>query len=120
MIIDKKKENIYKEIRKAVQAGDFALRPHTVNHMLAEGFNEDNIIEVINNGNILELYDDEARCLIVGTFGISGDIKEYLHVVADYWSESGNIDWVDFVTAYIPRSPFWKTPSIRGYGNEIN
>ncbi|MBW1615337.1 MAG: hypothetical protein JRJ49_02150 [Deltaproteobacteria bacterium] len=41
-------------------------------------------------------------------------VKETLHVVIDYWSELKKIDWIDIVTAYIPRYPFWKTPYIRG------
>jgi hypothetical protein len=47
---------------------NYALRPHAVSHMLAEGFSE--------------------RCI--------------------------QIEWVDIVTAYIPRRPFWQTPYIRG------
>jgi len=96
------------------------LRPHTINHMLVEGFKEGDIIEAIRNGKILELYDEENRCLITGTFKLSENVKEHLHVVIDYWSESEGIGWVDFVTAYIPRFPFWKTSNIRGGENEIN
>ncbi len=90
------------------------MRNHAVGHMLAEGFDETQLLESIENGKILEIYCEESRCLIVGTFKISEKIQEFLHVVVDYWSESEEIDWVDFVTAYIPRAPFWETPHRRG------
>lgn len=67
------------------------------------------------NGKILEIYEAENRCLIMGQFKISKNYKECLHVVIDYWRESEDIDWVDIVTAYIPRRPFWETPFRRGF-----
>ena len=110
--------NFFKNIQIAVQNENYALRPHSISHMLAEGFNENNIIEAISNGKILEHYIDEDRCLITGTFQVSKNIKESLHIVVDYWSESEEIDWVDIVTAYIPRFPFWETPYKRGRGKK--
>ena len=56
----------------------------------------------------------ENRCLITEKFRLTKRVKETLHVVIDYWSELKKIDWIDIVTAYIPRYPFWKTPYIRG------
>lgn len=41
---------------------------------------------------------------------MSENIKEHLHIVVDYWSESGQIDCVDIIMAYIPQRPFWETP----------
>ncbi len=102
--------NIYDYIKDAVRMGYYALRQHVVTHMLSEGFCEDNIQEAIENGKILEIYEDECRCLIMGQFKITENINEHLHIVIDYWSESGKIVWVDIVTAYIPRRPFWETP----------
>ncbi len=55
------------------------MRPHTVSHMLAEGFGESDIVEAIGNGRMLEHYIGEDRCLITGTFQISEKIKESLH-----------------------------------------
>ncbi len=106
--------NFLRKIREALQSGNYALRPHTVSHMLAEGFEESDIIEAVGNGKILENYIEEDRCLVTGTFQLSEKLKESLHVVLDYWSETGTIDWVDIVTAYIPRHPFWETPYKRG------
>jgi len=101
-------------IKNSVKNGNYALRPHTVSHMLAEGFGEDNIIEAVENGKIIENYAAEDRCLIAGTFPISEKTREHLHIVVDYWSEVGIIEWIDIVTAYIPRRPFWETPYQRG------
>ena len=106
--------NILISIQEAVQNGNYALRPHAVSHMFAEGFDESNIVESIENGRILEHYIEEDRCLIAGTFRISKGNRESLHIVVDYWSESKVIDWVDIVTAYIPRYPFWETSYKRG------
>jgi len=106
--------NLLKKIRKSVQEKNYALRPHTVSHMLAEGFDESNIVEAVGNGKILELYHEEDRCLIAGTFQLTEKIKGSLHIVVDFWSESETVEWVDIVTAYIPRRPFWKTPHMRG------
>lgn len=75
---------------------------------------EKNIVEAVENGEILEHYIEEERCLITGTFQISGKNRESLHIVVDYWSESKVIDWIDIVTAYIPRYPFWETSYKRG------
>lgn len=106
--------NIFKNIQEAVQKGNYALRPHAVSHMLAEGFEESSIVEAVENGRILEHYIEEERCLITGTFRVSENDSESLHIVLDYWSESRAIEWIDIVTAYIPRYPFWETPYKRG------
>lgn len=105
---------ILKRIQEAARKEAYALRPHAVSHMLAEGFNEKDIIESILDGKIIEHYNDEDRCLIAGTFELSLTSKEYLHIVIDYWSERKEIEWIDIVTAYIPRRPFWETPYRRG------
>ena len=106
--------DIYDQIKDAVRRSHYALRPHAIIHMLSEGFCEDNVRESIENGKILEIYEEENRCLIIGQFKITEKLNEYLHIVIDYWNESKKIDWVDIVTAYIPRRPFWETPFKRG------
>ncbi len=57
--------------------------------MLAEGFDESNIVEAVGNGKILEHYTEEDRCLIAGTFQLTEKTKESLHIVADFWSGTG-------------------------------
>ena len=39
--------SIFEKIQKAIKNGNYALRPHTVTHMLSEGFEEGNIVEAI-------------------------------------------------------------------------
>ncbi|MBW2606236.1 MAG: hypothetical protein JRD05_01235 [Deltaproteobacteria bacterium] len=75
--------NSLKNIKEAIQKGSYALRPHVISHMLAEGFEEGDIIEAIGKGRILEHYVEEDRCLITGTYQLSENIKESLHVVVD-------------------------------------
>ncbi len=106
--------SILGKIKKTIKKGSYALRPHTVTHMLSEGFDEENIVEALLNGKILEQYTKESRCLITGKFQISKQTQGALHLVVDYWSETKEIEWVDIVTTYIPRKPFWETPNRRG------
>jgi len=106
--------DILDQIKEAARKKNYALRPHVVTHMLSEGFSEDRILEAIECGEILEMYEEECRCLMGGQFHWSENIREHLHIVVDYWSGSGRVDWVDIVTAYIPRRPFWETPFKRG------
>jgi hypothetical protein len=82
--------------------------------MISEGFRESDIIEAIGNGIVLEEYVEEDRCLIAGKYAVSQTISEALHVVVDFWEEGSEIEWIDIVTAYIPRRPFWLTPQQRG------
>ena len=78
--------------------------------MIKEGFSEKDILGVIQSGRLLENYDEEQRCLILGSFasGESGVIP--LHVLCDY----SNNAIADIVTAYIPQNPWWQTETKRG------
>jgi len=49
---------ILDQIKEAVHLKNYALRPHVVKHMLSEGFCEDDILEAIEDGNILEMYEE--------------------------------------------------------------
>ncbi|MBI4444932.1 MAG: DUF4258 domain-containing protein [Acidobacteria bacterium] len=88
----------------------YRIRIHAVQHMIKEGFSENDILGVIQSGRLLENYDEEQRCLILGSFasGESGVIA--LHVLCDY----SNNDITDIVTAYIPQKPWWRTETKRG------
>lgn len=105
---------LLENIKKTLRNGEYALRPHAITHILAEGFTESDISEAAENGKILESYENENRCLIVGTFRISERTAEHLHIVIDYWFGTDMTGWIDIVTAYIPRRPFWETPYQRG------
>ncbi len=47
--------NLLKNIRESVQKKNYALRAHAVSHMLAEGFDESNIIEAVGNGKVINI-----------------------------------------------------------------
>ena len=77
-------------------------------HMIKEGFTEEDIIEVLRSGRVLETY--HARCLVLGTFTTTGSSSTPLHVLCDH----SNNNAVDIVTAYIPQKPWWETEAKRG------
>lgn len=101
---------ILENIRSIVKANNYRIKIHAIRHMIEEGFSESNIMEVIENGKILENYSDEKRCLIVGNFYFTEKTTSSLHVVCDY--TISNI--IDIVTAYIPQKPWWISPNKRG------
>jgi hypothetical protein len=102
---------VLEEIRGLVRARRYRIRLHAVRHMIEEGFDERNVVEALRNGNrILELYPDEKRCLLLGSFTVSEKTRQPLHVVCDY----SNPMVVDIVTAYVPQKPWWMTPGKRG------
>jgi hypothetical protein len=78
--------------------------------MIKEGFSENDILAVIQSGRLFESYDEEQRCLILGSFASGESALIPLHVLCDY----SNDDIVDIVTAYIPQKPWWQTETKRG------
>jgi hypothetical protein len=89
----------------------YRLRLHAVRHMLEEGFDEGNIIEVLTGRGrrILEEYPEEERCLVLGSCTIGRKARMHLHVVCNLSDQ----EVLDIVTAYIPQPPWWVTPSRR-------
>ena len=91
--------------------GGFRIRPHTTRHMFKEGILERDIVEaVIGKCRMLERYDEVSRCLVLGYFQLSANVRAPLHLVFEY----SRADAVDIVTAYIPQKPWWETPWQRG------
>ena len=79
--------------------------------MIEEGFSEQDIVKaILGDSKIIELYEDDRRCLIFGRFYWNGGVRSPLHIVCDY----SNKNIIDFVTAYIPQKPWWETPTRRG------
>jgi hypothetical protein len=78
--------------------------------MFKEGFGEDQVVEAVMTGRVLEEYPQDCRCLIVGYPHLEGERPIPLHVVCDYYDP----EWVDIVTAYVPQKPWWDTPTRRG------
>lgn len=99
------------KIRTLVNASYYRVKIHAVRHMIEEGFSEEDVICVLlGNGKIIELYEEDKRCLIYGQFMLKEKVRLPLHVICDY----SNNKIIDIVTAYIPQKPWWITPTQRG------
>jgi hypothetical protein len=104
-------QSLLGKIKALVTGAHYRVRIHAVRHMIEEGFSESDLIAALTGkSKILELYTDEQRCLVLGSFSISEKAHSPLHVVCDYSRD----DVIDIVTAYIPQKPWWMTPSQRG------
>lgn len=102
---------ILAQIRDLVRAHSYRVRSHCVQHMVEEGFDENQIIEALNGKlRVLEEYPDENRLLLMGYFHFSPTTRCALHLVCDV----SRVDTVDLVTAYIPHKPWWISPTQRG------
>ena len=44
--------NIFNRIQLAIHDENYALRPHAVSHMVSDGFDENNIVEAVENRKI--------------------------------------------------------------------
>lgn len=97
------------QIQQLIALGAYTVKSHAIGHMLEEGFELDHCLEAISTGTILEDYSDEKRCLMVGTFSWAPNTIDHLHVVVDY----SDPDWLDLITAHIPRQPFWQNSYMR-------
>lgn len=107
----KYEQELLEKIKSLVAGGKYRVRIHAVRHMIEEGFTESDMVTALTGkSKILELYIDEHRCLILGSFKISENARSPLHLVCDYSRD----EVVDIVTAYIPQKPWWISPSQRG------
>jgi len=98
-------------IKQLVRAGRYRVRIHAVRHMIEEGFSEQDMIKaLLEDSRVIEAYEEEKRCLILGHFLWNKGKKSPLHVVCDY----SNQNIIDLVTAYVPQMPWWITPTKRG------
>ena len=78
-------DELIAKIKKLVGEGRYRIKSHAVRHMIDEGFSESDIIAAILGGNrIIEMYDEDKRCLILGRFLCDDRIKSPIHVVCDY------------------------------------
>ncbi|MBI4707675.1 MAG: DUF4258 domain-containing protein [Candidatus Omnitrophica bacterium] len=98
-------------IKKFANEGCYRIKIHAVRHMIEEGFSEKDIIAaILGESRIIEMYDEDKRCLILGHFLWDNKTKSPIHVVCDY----SNRKLMDIVTAYIPQRPWWISPTQRG------
>ncbi len=96
-------------IRKRVQAGNYLIQSHVIQHALKEGFDCQHVVQAVLNGAIIEEYPDEQRVLICGQVALSQAFRVYLHVVCEY----ADAVYVEFITAYIPDEVQWGRPPLR-------
>lgn len=104
-------KDILHAIRELVSDGRYRIKIHAVRHMIEEGFSEKDVIgAIIGEITIIELYEEDRRCLALGYFLWNSKVKSPLHMVIDYSSNKV----IDIVTAYIPQRPWWISPTRRG------
>lgn len=95
-------------IRNRIQAGNYLVKSHAIQHALKEGFNRKHMVEAVLNGRIIEEYPDDQRVLISGTTLLE-NISVHLHIVCEF----ADSVFIEFVTAYIPDERLWKNPPYR-------
>lgn len=88
-------------IREAIYDSRLEICPHAVQHARAEGFMENDVVDVLFSGQLRAIYTEEQRFLICGYWSSRG-VKLPLHVVVEYRADVGN---VSIVTAFIPKYP---------------
>lgn len=96
-------------IRKRVQRGDYLIRNHAVLHALKEGFEGEDMVDAIMNGQIIEAYPEAKRVLICGYTNLDPRVKIYLHVVCEHTDPI----YIEIVTAYIPDESLWEKPDFK-------
>lgn len=96
-------------LRLRVAEGDFAIRSHAMQHAVKEGFTQEDMIQVVLQGAVVETYPERERCLLYADIFIEGH-RMPLHVVCEHRKAEAP---VDLVTAYIPSEEEWETPSRR-------
>jgi hypothetical protein len=86
-------------IREMFREGRFNLYFHAFQEALKDGITGDDILYVIEHGEVIEEYSDRERCLIFAV--VRSDIP--LHVVVDYSCR----DELQVVTVYVPDRCEW-------------
>jgi len=86
-------------IREMFRKGRFNLYFHAFQEALKDGITGDDILYVIERGEVIEEYSERARCLM---FAVTRSGMP-LHIVVDYSCE----DELQVVTAYVPDQREW-------------
>ena len=103
------------KLRDILSEGRYALKDHAVGHARAEGFLEQDVIQVLYSGKVRAVYPQDQRWLISGYYQvdtvrrgpdghykIEKPVRLPLHVVVDVFDKDF---WVDVVTAFVPKNP---------------
>ncbi|MGH9801436.1 MAG: DUF4258 domain-containing protein [Blastocatellia bacterium] len=102
---------LLERMKVLANAGKLRVRIHAARHMAEEDFSVADMAEAIaGKSRILENYPEQLRCLVVGFFQVSENVKSPLHLVCEYPQEND----LEIVTAYIPQKPRWSSPWQRG------
>jgi len=101
-------------IRNRVQAGNYLIRRHVLQHALKESFERQHVVQSVLNGTIIEEYPDEQRVLICGQATLTETFRVYLHVVCEH----ADAVYVEFITACIPDEVEWEKPPLRRRGRK--
>lgn len=88
-------------LRDAVFEGRYEIKAHAQQHARAEGFLEQDIVQVLDTGRVRAVYPEDRRWLVCGYFETHG-FRLPLHVVVEL-HEDGR--WIDVVTAFVPKHP---------------
>lgn len=104
-------DDLLDRIKGLVGNRHYRVKIHAVRHMIEEGFSEKYMVDaILGDSKIIELYNEDERCLILGQFLWNGLVRSWLHIVCDYSNEK----IIDVVTAYVPQKPWWISPTRRG------
>lgn len=104
-------DELHSKIKKLIKDKCYRVKIHAVRHMIEEGFSENEMIDaILKDSKIIEQYDSDKRCLILGYFLWNNKTKVPLHIVCDY----SNKKIADIIPAYIPQKPWWLTSTQRG------
>jgi hypothetical protein len=105
----REKGRMLEQLRPFIREGRYRIGSHATKHATCEGFSEQDMVEVMLNGNELLHYWQDKRILVLGYIELSSIVRIPLHVVMEY----GKPRWVDIVTAFIPEEPHQITSRAR-------
>jgi hypothetical protein len=105
----REKGRMLEQLRPFIREGRYRIGSHATKHATCEGFSEQDMVEVMLNGNELLHYWQDKRVLVLGYIELSSSVRIPLHVVMEY----GKPRWVDIVTAFIPEEPHQITSRAR-------
>lgn len=91
-------------LREAVYNSCYYICSHAVQHARAEGFLEHDIIQVLLTGRVRAVYPAERRWLVCGYFE-SHNVQLPLHVVIEHHKDALHGEFLDVVTAFVPKQP---------------
>ena len=107
-------DGIIEAIRSAIEVSDYSIDlQHLAPHMAAEGFNQNDVVTAVTNGDVIEAVPERSRWLFCGnvpSLRLSVPfLGLWLHVSVEYIEEFGTA----IVTAYRPNTFEFRTERVR-------